>query len=158
MKFAEIPVNTNFEADGITYRKVSDLVYVSLANSDIELYVDPLFEAKIGRVLRKVEVDTNPKFVVDSQSRVMQPNPDFIPEIPKYITDPGTRVQTLNPEYTGDANKPLEVEFDAPVAAPKRGRGRPPLSPEVKAARAAAKEAEKAAKKSAREARKASKG
>lgn len=79
-KWNAIKAGTVFKANGVSYRKVDDLAYESLDNPGIETYNNPAFEATIGVEPRKPVnvVDTTPKFIVDPNTRVMKPNPDYM--------------------------------------------------------------------------------
>lgn len=78
-KFSDIPVNSLFKANGVTYKKIDDLYYIDITEPDLERMSSPLFEQTIGeKVVLAGTVDTTAKYITDPNTRVVSLNPHYI--------------------------------------------------------------------------------
>jgi hypothetical protein len=77
-KFADIKIGTVFVAGGERFRKTDELNYESLENPGYEIFVSPMFEAKIGKTEVPKGIDTSAKFVTDPQTRITKLNPNYV--------------------------------------------------------------------------------
>jgi hypothetical protein len=79
-KYSQVPVGNIFEAGGGKFRKIDDLYYEDIYTG-IESMWNPMFDETISNLwdAKDVEADTNTtdKFLVDTQTRVMKPNPNY---------------------------------------------------------------------------------
>jgi hypothetical protein len=82
-KFSQIPVGNIFEADGSKFRKVDDLYYEDPSTGFQSMW-NPIFDDSIARppIAEKKaplngETNISDKFLVDTQTRVMKPNPNY---------------------------------------------------------------------------------
>jgi hypothetical protein len=79
-KFDSIAVGRYFKAAGASYKKTAPGIYVSLESPDIEIYWDPMFDARIEGVGAPSDgkpVNTEDKFITNPQTRLVTPNPNY---------------------------------------------------------------------------------
>jgi hypothetical protein len=120
-KYSQIPVGNIFEAGGGKFRKVDDLYYEDIYTG-IESMWNPMFDETISNPLgAKEEADadanTTDKFLVDNQTRVMKPNPN-------YQAHPPCAAERTFAEMWGTAEYdcgPEEYDYMAMVSVPAVG-------------------------------------
>ncbi len=67
VNFPKIAIGATFSVDGETYTKSEGLIYRDAFG--FERYIDPLFDAKIGKELAAApQVDTSAKIVKETES------------------------------------------------------------------------------------------
>jgi len=78
-KFDSIAVGRYFKAAGASYKKTAPGIYVSLESLGIEIYWDPMFDARIEGVEIPSEgpVNTEDKFITNPQTRLTTLNPNY---------------------------------------------------------------------------------
>ena len=77
-KFGKIKVGDFFKANGMDFKKIDQLSYIDPSDPGMEHMINPIFEVTIGeRVAKSTEVDTTAKYVVDANTRIIRPNPNY---------------------------------------------------------------------------------
>jgi len=79
-KYSQIPTGTIFDAKGGKFRKLDDLYYEDL-QSGFQAVWNPMFDESIATTTPEPPVtdgtNTKDKFLVDQQTRMMKPNPNY---------------------------------------------------------------------------------
>ena len=76
--FDAINENAIFYANSQPFRKIDRLYYHDLSEPDMERMINPLFDQTIGEKIAKAEdMDSTAKFIVDPNTRVIRPNPNY---------------------------------------------------------------------------------
>ena len=81
-KYSQVAIGNIFEADGGRFRKLDDLYYEDLTTGFQSVW-NPMFDRSINTHEAVVSVgttNTKDKFLVDQQTRMVKPNPDYSPD------------------------------------------------------------------------------
>ena len=119
-KYSQIPDGGTFQAGGVTYKKLDAMYFVDLV-SGFESAWSPMFEATIelntGNATNVTSED-NPAFIVDPQSRLMKPNPNYEPPAVKLPSKPNPAEQFFGEMWSSGSFdcSPYEYEYMANTA------------------------------------------